>query len=162
MARLYIDADMARFTKAGANLVDVEFRDGRRMEKLEPRRLFPVSGLTKYITLLDSEGNEKEIIRDLNSLMQDSKEVICDCLNEYYMIPKITRMIDRTDNYGILRWTVETDRGVKAFVIRNRYSDIKSLFDGRILIRDSDDNRYEIPDVSKMDKKSRYLLYLDL
>jgi hypothetical protein len=162
MARLYIDADMARFSKAEANLVDVEFSDGRKMESLEPRRLFPVSGLHKYITLLDSEGNEKAIIRDLNSLMPQSRKIICDSLGEYYMIPRITRMIDSTDKFGMLRWTVETDHGVKNFAIRNRYSDIKSLFDGRILIRDSDDNRYEIPDISKLDKKSQYMLYLEL
>lgn len=162
MARFYIENDMARFIKAEANLVDVEFGDGRKMEHLEPRRLFPVSGLNKYITLLDSEGNEKAIIRDLDSLMPESREVINNSLKEYYMIPRITKVIECIDKFGMLKWTVETDHGVKNFSVRNRHSDIKTLFDGRVLFRDSDDNRYEITDVSKLDKKSRYLLYLQL
>lgn len=162
MSRLYIEGDSARFTKAEANLVNVELYDGRTFEMLEPRRLFPISGLNKYITLLDSEGVEKAIIRDIDSLMPESKKIVMDCLNEYYMIPKITKLIDSTDKFGVLKWTVETDHGIKTFDIRNRYSDIKSLFDGRILIRDSDDNRYEIPDASKLDKNSQYLLYLEL
>ena len=41
---------------------------------------------------------------------------------------------------------------------RNRHNDIKILYDGRILVKDSDDNRYEIRDVEKLDKRSRMLL----
>ena len=58
MARLYIDNDMARFTRKDICLVDVELYDGRTFENLEPRRLFPTTGLEKYITLLDSTGVE--------------------------------------------------------------------------------------------------------
>jgi len=29
------------------------------------------------------------------------------------------------------------------------------LYDGRVLVRDSDDNRYEIPSLYELDKKSR-------
>ena len=50
MARLYIDNDMARFTRKNITLVDMELFDGRKFENLEPRRLFPLSGLEKYIT----------------------------------------------------------------------------------------------------------------
>lgn len=162
MARTYIDGDEARFTKKDIALVDMEFYDGRKIENLEPRRLFPVSGRTKYITLLDSEGKEQAIIRDTETLMPESKEVILECLREYYMIPKISAIIDRSEKYGILKWTVDTDRGIQTLRIRNRNADIKTLYDGRILIRDSNDNRYEIPDYRVLDKKSLQLLNSDI
>ena len=57
MERIYIEFDNARFTRKDITLVDVELYDGRKFENLEPRRLFPRSGLEKYITLLD-EGFE--------------------------------------------------------------------------------------------------------
>ena len=91
MARLYIDNDMARFTRKDICLVDVELYDGRFFENLEPRRLFPTTGLEKYITLLDSAGVEKAIIRDLNTLPPNERKIIEECLNEYYLVPKITR-----------------------------------------------------------------------
>ena len=162
MARLYIDGEEARFTKRDMCSVDVEFYDGRRLENLEPRRLFPVSGLTRYITLLDEEGKEQAIIRNIDTLMPDSKKVIEACLREYYMIPKIKRLIDSSEKYGILKWTVETDRGMCSFEIRNRHSDIKMLYDGRVLVRDSNDNRYEITDYRTLDKHSMSFLNAEL
>ena len=52
MARLYVNGDEVRFTRRDMCSVDAEFYDGKRIENLEPRRLFPVSGMTRYITLL--------------------------------------------------------------------------------------------------------------
>ena len=79
-------------------------------------------------------------------------------LNEYYLIPKITALLDVSEKFGILKWTVDTDRGEQAFTIRNRHNDIKVLYDGRVLVRDSNDNRYEIPDYRKLDRHSIKLL----
>ena len=162
MARIYIEGDEARFTRRDLCAVDVEFYDGRKLENLEPRRLFPVSGLTRYITLLDETGKEQAIIRNVDTLMPESKEVVEACLKEYYMIPKIQRLVDSSEKYGILKWTVETDRGTCSFEIRNRHSDIKMLYDGRVLVRDSNDNRYEITDCRLLDKHSMALINAEL
>ena len=58
MARLYVNGDEVRFTRRDMCSVDAEFYDGKRIENLEPRRLFPVSGMTRYIAgiLSDSEN----------------------------------------------------------------------------------------------------------
>ncbi|MBP5632893.1 MAG: DUF1854 domain-containing protein [Clostridia bacterium] len=162
MARFYVDGNSARFTRKDICLVDMELFGGEIVEDLEPRRLFPVSGRMKYITLLDSEGKEHAIIRDVETLSPESKEVILECLREYYLIPKITGLLERTEKFGILKWTVQTDRGVQQLRIRNRNSDIKQLYDGRSLVRDSNDNRYEIIDYRKLDKNSLKLLSADI
>ena len=44
------------------------------------------------------------------------------------------------------------------FEIRNHLTAIKPLYDGRVLIKDANDNRYEIPDIKKLDKRSRRML----
>ena len=162
MARFYVEGDMVIFTPGEFHLVNMKLIDGREYSGVEPRRLFPISGLTKYISLLDEKSNEIAIIRDIETLMPESKKVIENSLSEYYLIPKIISVIDRYEKYGILKWTVETDRGIHTFEIKNRGSDIKALFDGRVLVRDSDDNRYEIPDLNALDKKSRRLRSMDL
>ena len=162
MARFYIDGDTAKFTRKDICLVDMELYTGEKVEDLEPRRLFPVSGRMKYITLLDRDGKEHAIIRDVEQLMPESKQAILDCLREYYLIPRITALLDRSEKYGILKWTVNTDRGVQQLRIRNRNADIKLLYDGRILVRDSNDNRYEIPDFRKLDRRSQQLLGSDI
>lgn len=161
MAR-YINGDEVRITKAGTCLVDVEFYGGEKLTALEPRRLFPLSGLRNYITLLDSDLKEKAIIRSIDALMPESKAVIEECLETYYLIPRITAVLNIVEKFGILKWTIMTDRGERTIRIKNRHSDIKTLYDGRILIRDANDNRYEIPDVNALDKHSQKLLSHEL
>ena len=78
------------------------------------------------------------------------------------VLPKIVEMIDVTEKYGVITWTCRTDRGLRSFRIRSRTNDIKVLYNGRVLIRDSNDNRYEIDDYRTMDKKSRAILAKEL
>ena len=158
MARNYVGGDTVRFTRKDLTLVDMEYYDGRIVTDLEPRRLFPVSGGDRYITLLDKKGKEQAIIRDVNNLLPESAEIILAVLHEYYMIPEITAVLDINEKYGSNTWTVMTERGERTFQIQNRHSDVKQLYDGRILIRDTNDNRYEIPDWTKLDKHSKHVL----
>lgn len=158
MARNYVGGDSVRFTRKDLTRVDMEYYDGRQICDLEPRRLFPISGGDRYITLLDSKGKEQAIIRDVSSLLPESAEIIREVLHEYYMIPKITAVLDINEKYGSNNWTVMTERGERSFQIQNRHSDVKIFYDGRILIRDTNDNRYEITDWTKLDKHSRHIL----
>lgn len=160
--RIYINADEARITYSGFGKVKLEMYDGRTFEDLEPRRLFPLSGLTRYITLLSPEMKEIALIRDLAHLIPESREAIEKCLDEYYMIPKITAILDRKEKNGLLKYTVLTNYGQRSFDVRNRHSDIKNLYDGRVLFRDSNDNRYEIPDITKLDRASFLKINIDL
>ncbi len=158
----FIDGPEARITRTGETTVTLEIFNGETMTDLEPRRLFPMSGLTRYITLLDEDLKEKAILRDLSQLDAGSRRAVEECLEQYYMIPKILEMIDVTEKFGVITWTCRTDRGVRSFRIRSRTNDIKVLYDGRVLIRDSNDNRYEIDDYRTMDKKSRAMLANEL
>lgn len=94
--------------------------------------------------------------------MPESKKVINEVLKEYYLIPKITRILDRSEKYGILKWTADTDRGVREIEITHRQSDIKVIYSRRVLIKDSSDNRYEIPDYEELDAKSLKKIASDL
>ena len=151
--RIYINKN-DRIVKCENNLVTLTRENGEIHENLEPRRLFPISRESSYITLLSSDG-EVGVIRDLADLDPDSRRVIHESLDDYYLVPHITRIVSSVDKYGTLRWTVETDRGVKTFDIRNRNHDIKVYRDGRVRIRDADDNRYVIDDYRALDSHSK-------
>jgi len=158
MARLYIDNDMAHFERKDITLVNMELYDGRKFENLEPRRLFPLSGHEKYITLLNQEGIEQAIIRDMNTLPKEERQVIEDCLKEYYLIPKVIKIHSCIEKYGLLTIDVETERGAAVIEIRNVIHGLKLIYGTRVLIRDTNDNRYEIPDIRMLDKHSRMLI----
>ena len=146
-------------TRNENNLVDLRLDGGESYEGLEPRRLFPVRMADKFITLLSEEG-EVAVIRDLSELSPESRAVIRASLDDYYLVPTITRIISAADKYGTLRWTVETDRGISSFDIRNQNHDIRISKDGKVRVRDADDNRYVIPDYKKLDPHSRAKLII--
>ncbi|MBQ6018767.1 MAG: DUF1854 domain-containing protein [Clostridia bacterium] len=155
----YVDANQVRFTLRDRIFLDTEFFSGERYDALEARRLFPVSGGNKYIALLDENGNNVAVIRDLDAFPQEEKQKVLSALDEYYRMPRILRFIKMTEKYRIWMWTAETDKGVITFEIRNHLTAVKPLFDGRILIKDANDNRYEIPKFDNLDKKSKKMLF---
>ena len=58
----------------------------------------------------------------------------------------------------MLKITAETDHGHTSFRIRNRHNDMKVYDPDRVIIRDSDDNRYEIESLGALDHKSWMLI----
>jgi hypothetical protein len=159
--RIYVSSE-DRIETGENNLVNLICKDGRRFDGVEPRRLFPVSRADKYIALLDGEGIEVAQIRDMSDLDPDSRAAVKRSLEDYYLVPNIIRIVAVSEKYGTLRWTVETDRGNRSFEIRNRFHDIKVYPDGRVRVRDSDDNRYTIKDYKELDARSRKLMISDL
>lgn len=144
------------------NLVSLKTENGDSYDMLEPRRLFPVSRLDSYITLLDRDGKEKAVIRSYDELDEASAAVVKASINDYYLVPHITEILSVTEKSGILVWKVKTNRGIKQFDIRNRNHDIRVYKDGKIRVRDSDDNRYVIDDYKKLDANSRRFLASDI
>ena len=160
MGRIYVDKYTARIERSDLYLVRLILKDGTVLEPLEPRRLFPFSNPDMYITLLDDKEKEIGFVRDLEEIDKDSRRALEECFAEYYMIPEITRVIESVDRFGSLTWTVDTNRGRVTFQIRNRHSDIKELGNtGRIIVRDANDNRYEIKDYNALDAHSKHLLF---
>ena len=159
--RIYL-TNKDKITVNENNLVNLTLQKGDVFEKLEPRRLFPVSRIDEYITLLNEEGKEIAVIRKLTDIDKDSREVIEYSLNDYYLVPHITRIISITEKNGKIHWSVETDRGFKEFDIRNRNHDVRVYSDGRVRVRDSDDNRYIISDYRALDAHSKRQAAADL
>ena len=160
MARIYIDKYVGTLERTDLYFVKLTLKDGTVYENLEPRRLFPFNNPNMFITLLNDEEREVGFVRDLSELDEASVEALNACFEEYYMIPRISRLVACVEKFGSLKWTVETDRGEVSFRIRNRNSDIKRLWGtNRVIVRDSNDNRYEIPDINKLDAHSTRLLF---
>lgn len=144
-----------KIIKCENNLVTLILASGEKIEALEPRRLFPVSKPNVYISLLDKDGLERGLIRDIAELDESSLAVIEESLNDYYLVPKIIKILFITEKSGTIRWAVITERGEKLFDVRNRNHDIRVSKDGKVRVRDSDDNRYEIDDYHLLDSRSR-------
>ena len=163
MARYFVDPKTDKIVREDVYKVKLIKGDGEEIKELQPKRLFPFTKPDQFVTLLEGEegkpAKEAAVIRDVRELDEESRRAIEACFEEFYMIPKIIRVIDTVFKFGSLKWVVETDRGEIEFRIRNMNSDIKMLDGKRMLVRDSNDNRYEIPDIGTLDKKSMHKLF---
>ena len=148
----FLVGKLDRVVRTDTYLVRVEGHDGRVLEDLEPRRLFPFTAPDRFVTLINNKEKEQALINDMNELDEASRRAVEECFAEYYLIPEVTSILHVEDKAGSFKWKVMTDRGVIEFHIRNRQSDIKQ--DGNtLLMRDSNDNRYRV-DITKLDAKS--------
>lgn len=159
--RIFV-CDKDNITRYENNLITLTLKNGEIFERLEPRRLFPVSRIDSYITLLNEDGSEAAVIRNYKDLNNKSAQIIKESINDYYLVPYITKIISMAEKSGTLTWNVETNRGNKSFEIRDRNHDIRVYKDGKIRIRDSHDNRYIIENYRALDKHSKALLIGDL
>lgn len=158
MSRIYLEKGV-KIERFDLYRVKVILPDGSVLSPLEVRSLFPLSDPEHYISFLDDDG-EVAILRDLAALDADSAQAVKDCLAEYYLIPQILHVYSVKDQYGTLVWSCETDRGPVTFRIKDRHNDIKFYHDtNRLLVRDSNDNRYEISNTEALDPKTHHLLF---
>lgn len=135
--------------------------DGSTYEKVRAMCAFPLSSPYEFIIFRDEEDDEIGLIESVKELSSDSKEVLCEELQKAYFIPKITQIKDLEEKYGVSQWEVETDKGTHTFSVKNR-EEIRLRSSGRVLIKDADGSRYEIPNYRKLDAKSKALLETEL
>jgi hypothetical protein len=141
---------------------DLEVRlSGEAYKNVQALRAFPISEALRFIVLREENGEEIGMIEDLGALGSSSRKVLKEDLERRYFIPKVVRINRIDESYGMPRWDVETDRGARHFELHTR-QDARRLSAGRVLIRDADGNRYEIPDIRKLDPQSRALLEAEM
>ena len=141
---------------------DLEIRQaGEAYKKVQALRAFPISEAMQFIVLRDENGEEIGMIEDPGALDTASRKALKGELERRYFIPKVVRINRIDESYGMPRWDVETDRGARHFELHTR-QDARRLGAGRVLIRDADGNRYEIPDIGRLDPQSRVLVEAEM
>ena len=124
-------------------------------EKVILVRNFPFQYEKEYITLLDKNAKEIGIIKRISDFDETTESMLLLELERRYYMPKITEILRMKEKMGFTNWTVNTDFGKITFSVRDAYKNIIKLAGGRCIITDVDGNRYEIPSLSALDKKSR-------
>lgn len=125
-------------------------------------RAFPLSDPDHYIGFLDGAGKDIGLIVDPSLLDPESRQILEEELEKRYFVPVVERVISVKEEFGTVYWRVETDRGEKEFIVRNLRDNIQELSSTRLLITDVDGNRFEIPDINRLDAKSLGIIMRNL
>jgi len=134
--------------------------EDKTYERVEVNPAFPLSQIGRYISFKEDEDDEDEIgmIKDISELDNQSRQALEKILEKMYFMPRIIKIHEVEEEFGVTRWEVETEKGSRSFDIKSRRRDIRPYENGRVIFHDVDGNRYEITDFNKLDKKSRKLL----
>ncbi len=117
-------------------------------------RCFPFETPDEYISVLNKDGREYAMIRDLSEMPDEAQEIIRAELDRKYLCPTVTRIKSLKEKLGYSFWEVETDKGDMSFSMHDTYRNIARVGDGMLIISDVDGNRYRIDDVAALDRKS--------
>ena len=123
-------------------------------ERVGVQRAFPLNASTKFIVILNSDGDEIGIVRDMADLDSDSRDALEITLEQTYFMPRILKINSIVSNFHVPTWDVETDRGHRVFEIPSSKRDVRVIDDVRVILRDADGNRYEIVDYRRLDPDS--------
>ena len=161
-----ITRENAAFSRTDGGFVQLRLTlpDGeiRTYSRVAVHRCFPHSDPDHYISIREPEGDGREIglIEDLNTLQQETREMLREQMNLRYFSPKILRVHSIKEEYGYSYWDVETDRGNCRFTVRMGGGSVYAIGANRYLVTDLDGNRFEIPDLYKL--TPREIKQLDL
>jgi len=120
--------------------------------------LFPLSESENWLSVLDEEGHELGIIANLKELNKENRKMVLDELRRRYVLPRIQKILSCKERFDLVEFEVETDRGFKQFLSRNLRENIQQPSPNRLILTDIDGNRYDIPNLQSLDKKSQNLL----
>lgn len=117
---------------------------------------FPLS-LKRYVSILDAKDKEFCLIADPQELDEESQGILFGALDAYYRVYRIRSVRAYRNEWRTSFWTVETDHGIREFVMRWELDSVLLPAEHEILIIDVDGNRFHIPDIRELDENSRQL-----
>ena len=120
----------------------------------EAKRAFPFEKEEEFIVLLSEDGGDLGLIRRLSDRPDAEREILKRELDRRYFMPVIEKILHVNEKFAFSYWKVKTSSGPLEFSVRDTYKSLIHL-GKRIIVTDADGNRYDIPDVSKLDKASR-------
>jgi hypothetical protein len=132
--------------------------EDRTYLKIRVARAAPLSQPDRYVSLLNGKGEEIVMLPDLGALDPESRRVVEQELSRRYLTSRVRRLVSLKQEFGVTYWEVETDRGLRDFVVRDLQENCVWLSDTHLLLVDVDGSRFEIPDRLLLDERSQQLL----
>ncbi len=131
--------------------------DGIERGAVVPVRAFAISAPDEGIALVGNEGRELAWIERLEDLPPAQRAIVEEELAAREFMPEIRRIARVSGYVTPCTWTVDTDRGETAFVLKSEES-IRRLSRHGLLIADSRGISFLVRDMRELDAASRKVL----
>ena len=117
-------------------------------------RQFPFELEWEFISVMNAEKQEIGIVRRVDDFEGETRELLREELSKRYYTPVILQILGSQERYGFSYWKVKTKEGEVSFTLHDTYRSIIRASESRIIMMDVNGNRFEIPDVNALDRKS--------
>jgi len=149
----YLRPEDAGFSLTGGGFVSLAY-NGETYKRVNLSRAFPFSEPDEFISVRDPDNKEIGIIRYLSDFDGETQKLIRRQMKLRYFTPVILKINKVTEEFGYTYWDTLTDIGGCRFTVRNERSSFIRLAGDRVIINDIDGNRYDLPDLDALDRKS--------
>ncbi len=122
------------------------------------KRVFPLSVPDRFIAIQDASGEEVAVLKDLAGLDSASRQILDEEVDRRYYTPHIEQIDRLKQEAGMWHFSVLTQRGQTDFYVRNWRDNAQEISPNRWQIMSVDGARYEIPDLEKLDARSKRFL----
>jgi hypothetical protein len=155
----YIEPANVRATlPAGAAHLRIEIADEQTVLQAQVKRVFPLSEPNRYLQIQDGAGKEVGLLRTIEGLDPQTRELIEAQLDRRYFTPRIQQIEALKLDAGMWKFTVLTQRGPAEFFVRNWRDSAHEIAPNRWHIQSVDGGRFEITDLEALDVISRRLM----
>jgi Domain of unknown function (DUF1854) len=133
-------------------------QSGVRFEGVVPVRAFPIQSPEVGISLVNTDSEEVGWVDRLADVLQPAQSLIREELAAREFMPVIAQIVSVSSFSTPCTWTVETDRGRTAFVLRGD-EDIRRIGkDNALLIADTHGIQYLVRDQFALNAASKKIL----
>ena len=129
-------------------------KQGEKEERAFLYRQFPFELEWEFLSVMDGEKQEIGILRDLHAFDEDTRALLTKELERRYYTPVIQKILSMKERYGFSYWKVQTKDGEVSFTLQDTFRSMIHMGENRLLLLDVNGNRFEISDVTALDRKS--------
>ena len=159
----FLSPQNAEFRLTDGGFVAVKV-DGKDFGHINIIRTFPLNDADRYLSVRLPDGKQEEIgiIENISDFDEKTQEIISTQLKLRYFMPKVLKILNIKEEFGYTYWTVETDKGKAKFATSSGSAGAVIRYKKGAIIKDADENRYLIEDLSTLSPREmkRIDLYL--
>ncbi len=150
----YLTPENAEFQHTKGGFVSLKTND-RFYKRVNFHRTFPFTDKDSFISVREPDDKAREIgiIENLQAFDAETVKILNEQMNLRYFTPKILKIFSIKEEYGYAYWSVLTDKGPCKFTMSTGSGSTAKVTDRHVLIKDIDENRYEIMDLDDLTTK---------
>lgn len=153
----FLDLAKATFFQTSGGFTGLAY-DGKEYKRISLRRALPLHDPGNYISVADPENKEIGIIRSLAELSDGQLPIVLTELDRRYYCPEVLQIKSVKDKLGYVYMEMviggKDGKAEKTCAVKDVNRNIRMLADDRLIIFDVDGNRYIVPSLNGLDKKS--------